>query len=238
MSEWHAFAGRDSLDQALAAEVATRLERGVAAHGTAYLVVSGGSTPARFFSLLARAYLEWSRILVLLADERCVAPQHDDSNERLVRETLLTGPAAQAEFLSLIPAPDDEIASVAGLSTLLAALPRFDVVILGMGEDAHTASLFPCSPELRDGLTTQEGALITNPKTAPHRRVSLSRHRLQNTQCGIIHIVGDKKRAMFELRLARSLAGDSSAARRSDDETRYPINAFLGPIGFDCWWAP
>lgn len=226
MSEWRAFAGRDSLDQALAAEVATRLERGVAARGTAYLVVSGGSTPARFFSLLACTNLEWSRILVLLADERCVAPQHEDSNERLVRETLLTEHAARAEFLSLIPAPDDEVASIAGLSTLLASLPRFDVVILGMGEDAHTASLFPCSSELRDGLTTQEGALITNPKTAPHQRVSLSKHRLQNTRCGIIHIVGDKKRVVFE------------QARRSDDETRYPISAFLGSIGFDCWWAP
>ncbi len=226
MSEWRAFAGRDSLDQALAAEVATRLEQGVAARGAAYLVVSGGSTPARFLALLARANLDWRRVLVLLADERWVAPGHEDRNERMVRETLLTAHAAQAELLSLISTLDDEQVSIARLSTLLASLPRFDVVILGMGEDAHTASLFPCSAELSAGLTTQQGALITHPKTAPHQRVSLSKHRLQNTRCGIIHIVGDKKKAVFE------------RARRCDDETRYPITAFLGSIGFDCWWAP
>ena len=171
MSDWHAFADRETLDQALAANVAARLQQGIAARGAAHLVVSGGSTPIKLFSMLADADIEWGRVVVLLADERWVPVDHEDSNERLVREMLLTGKAKSAQFLSLLPTPDDEITNIAGLSTMLGSLPRFDVVILGMGEDAHTASLFPCATALRAGLTTEQGALITRPRHASHQRV-------------------------------------------------------------------
>ena len=226
MSDWHTFADRESLDQALATHVASRLQEGIAVRGTAHLVVSGGSTPKQLFSMLADADIEWARVVVLLADERWVPIDHEDSNERLVRETLLTGKAQSAQFLSLLPTPGDEIANIAGVSTLLGSLPRFDVVLLGMGEDAHTASLFPCAAALEEGLTTEQGALITRPRNAPHQRVSMSKRRLQATEHGVIHIVGEKKKAVLEL------------ARKSGDELRYPISAFLGPAGFDCWWAP
>ena len=139
MSDWHTFLDRESLDQALATHVASRLQQGIAGRGTAHLVVSGGSTPIRLFSILADADIEWDRVVVLLADERWVPVDHEDSNERLVRETLLIGKAKLAHFLSLLPTPGDEITNIAGLSTLLGSLPRFDVVLLGMGEDAHTA---------------------------------------------------------------------------------------------------
>ena len=226
MSDWHAFADRETLDQALATYVVSRLQQGIAEHGTAHLVVSGGSTPIHLFSILADADVEWGRVVVLLADERWVPVHHEDSNERLIRETLLTGRAKSAQFLSLLPTPDDETTNIAGLSTLLGSLPRFDVVLLGMGEDAHTASLFPCAAALREGLMTQQGALITRPRNAPHQRVSMSKRRLQATEHGVIHIVGEKKKTVLEL------------ARQSEDEMRYPISAFLGPAGFDCWWAP
>ena len=226
MSDWHTFADRGSLDQALATHVASRLQQGIAERGTAHLVVSGGSTPIKLFSILADADIEWDRVVVLLADERWVPVDHEDSNERLVRETLLIGKAKSAQFLSLLPTPDDEITNIAGLSTLLGSLPRFDVVLLGMGEDAHTASLFPCAAGLREGFTTAQGALITRPRNAPHQRVSMSKRRLQATEQGVIHIVGEKKKAVLE------------QARKSEDEMRYTISAFLGPAGFDCWWAP
>ena len=226
MSDWHAFPDRESLDQALAAYVVLRLQQGITERGTAHLVVSGGSTPLNLFSILADADVEWGRVVVLLADERWVQVDHEDSNERLVQHTLLTGKAKSAQFLSLLPSPDDEITNISGLTSLLRSLPRFDVVLLGMGEDAHTASLFPCSTALREGLTTEEGALITRPRNAPHQRVSMSKRRLQATEHGVIHIVGERKKTVLEM------------ARKSEDEMRYPISAFLGPAGFDCWWAP
>lgn len=226
MSEWYTFDDRETLDQALAEHVTSKLAQGISARGVAHLVVSGGSTPAALFSLLADADLAWQHVVVMLADDRWVPADHEDSNERLVRETLLTGRAKQAQFLSLLPTPDDEVANVAGLSTLLRSVPRFDVVLLGMGEDAHTASLFPCASALKEGLTTDAGALVTRPRSAPHQRVSLSRRRLEMTDCGVIHIVGQNKKSVLE------------AAIKSGDEMRHPISAFWGPSGFDCWWAP
>ena len=226
MSEWYTFDDRKTLDQALAEHVTSKLAQGISARGVAHLVVSGGSTPAALFSLLADADLAWQHVVVMLADDRWVPADHEDSNERLVRETLLTGRAKQAQFLSLLPTPDDEVANLAGLSTLLRSVSRFDVVLLGMGEDAHTASLFPCASALKEGLTTDAGALVTRPRTAPHQRVSMSRRRLEMTDCGVIHIVGQNKKSVLE------------AAIKSGDEMRHPISAFWGPSGFDCWWAP
>ena len=226
MSEWYTFDDREKLDQALAEHVQSKLAQGISARGAAHLVVSGGSTPAALFSLLADADLEWQHVVVMLADDRWVPADHEDSNERLVREMLLAGRAKQAQFLSLLPTPNDEVANLAGLSTVLRSMPRFDVVLLGMGEDAHTASLFPCASALKEGLTTDAGALVTRPQTAPHQRVSMSRRRLEMTDCGVIHIVGQNKKSVLE------------AAIKSGDEMRHPISAFWGPSGFDCWWAP
>ena len=226
MPEWRPHADRETLDQALAETVADCLRAGIADRGNAYLVVSGGSTPANLFARLARASLDWSRVVITLADERWVATDHQDSNERLVRATLLTEQAKAAAFLSLVEIPNDAARNLSQVSERLAALPEFDVVLLGMGEDAHTASLFPCAHELERGLTTVESVLITHPQNAPYERISLSKQRLLRTRCGMIHIVGDKKKAVFE------------AASAVGDETTHPINAFLGPAGFDCWWAP
>ena len=230
MSDWHIFADRPALEAALAAEVATRLAQGIAQRGKAHLVVSGGSTPLQLFSLLSQTDIDWTKVVVLLADERWVDVEHDDSNERMVRSVLLSGRAADAEFFSLVPALDDAKVKVSSVSQALLSMPRFDVVILGMGEDAHTASLFPCSEEIAEGLKTDQGALITRPTTAPHQRISLSKQRLQNTEYGVVHIVGEKKRSVAE------------QAIRSSDELAYPVSAFIGEdtgaTGFDCWWAP
>ncbi len=103
MSDWHVFADRAALEAALAAEVATRLAQGIAQRGKAHLVVSGGSTPLQLFSLLSQTEIDWAKIVVLLADERRVAVEHQDSNERMVRNVLLSGHAADAEFFLWLP---------------------------------------------------------------------------------------------------------------------------------------
>ena len=226
MPDMQVFDDRKTLDTALAAAVSERLQAALASRDKAYLVVSGGSTPANLFALLARTPIAWHRVVVLLADERWV-PAHDkDRNERLVRESLLTQHARDAAFISLIPASVEGEADIASVSAAVAALPTFDVVLLGMGEDAHTASLFPCSAELQAGMTTHEGVLITRPASAPHTRVSLTKHRLSNTRHGMLHIVGEAKKTVLQ------------QAVESGDEMRFPVSAFTSQPGFDCWWAP
>jgi 6-phosphogluconolactonase len=151
----------------------------------------------------ARTAIDWDRVVVLLADERWVADDDKDRNERLVRETLLTQNASDAEFVSLIPASGEDDNDIASVLATLASLPEFDVVLLGMGEDAHTASLFPCAAELAAGMTTHDDALITRPLSAPHTRVSLSKNRLLNTRHGMLHIVGEKKKSVLEMAVTK-----------------------------------
>ena len=139
----------------------------------ASLVVSGGSTPLPFFRALYGKDLDWGRVDVLLADERWVEENDDASNTRLVRENLLQNKAASARFLSLKQpgaTPSEGLERVkAELANL--ALP-IDVLILGMGNDGHTASLFPDAPELDQALDTDSTAIVApmTPPSQPQKR--------------------------------------------------------------------
>lgn len=205
MSEWHRFSSRADLDQGLAAFAAQTLAQAIESRGHGYLVVSGGSTPMGFFKELSlNSSLDWSKVTVTLADERWVAADHADSNEALVRQNLLQNAACSARFASLYSDDDTPEAGVALLDAEFSALPTFDLVILGMGGDAHTASLFPNTPALIQGLDPQSphALIAVHPATAPHARISMTLSRLLRTQNLVLHITGTNKAEVFEQAIA------------------------------------
>ncbi len=223
----HHFESASTLDKALADTVVSKLAHAIDSRGHASLVVSGGSTPKGLFALLSEAALDWARVTVVLADERWVEADHDDANRRMVRESLLRGTASGATFISLADAYPDTGAALHDVERALADIDQFDVVILGMGLDGHTASLFPCSLELREGLTTAAAALVTQPTTAPHKRISLSRKRLLATHYGALHIVGNEKKKVLV------------DAQKLGLQTIKPAAGFIEPDGpFELWFAP
>ena len=167
MSEQHRYGSRDELDAALTQAIATQLSQGIASRGSASLVVSGGSTPKGLFKTLSSTELDWKRVTVLLADERWVSETHADSNSAMVKSLLLQGEAAAATWIDFGAGQEDADAEVARVAEILSAMDSFDVVVLGMGADSHTASLFPCSIELPEGLSTKAPVLMTQPTTAP-----------------------------------------------------------------------
>lgn len=222
------FASAAQLDQKLAANVANLLEHAVAERGRATLVVSGGSTPVNFFRTLSRAEIPWAQVSVTLADERWVSGEDDDSNEKLVRENLLVNRAREASFIPLKREYDTPAQAEDELNQALEALGTFDVVILGMGGDGHTASLFPKAVNLAAGLDMHSGksCLAVDPVTAPHLRMSMTLPRLLDARQIIIHITGQKKKAIFD------------RAQAEGDSLSLPISAFIkqsiSPVTL-CW---
>ena len=142
-----------SLATRLADDIAAWLAEGIEARGAASLVVPGGSTPGLLFDALSTRALAWDKVTVTLDDERWVDPGDPASNERLVRARLITGRAAAARFVGLKTADESAADAVVDVERRLAAIAQpFDVVLLGMGEDGHTASLFPGSAALKASL--------------------------------------------------------------------------------------
>ena len=191
---------REALGRALAEDIAGRLGEAIEARGAASLVVSGGSTPAPMFAALARADIDWSKVVVTLADERWVAPDHEDSNEALVRRTLLVGRAAEATFVPLYREAPSPEAALGSVHAALAETPRpFDVVVLGMGNDAHTASLFPDAPELERAMSERDSLVwITRPPSVAQARITLTAAALLDSRHCVLHVCGADKREVLE----------------------------------------
>ena len=137
----------------LADDIAARLTEAINLRGAASLVVPGGSTPGPLFDALSALEVAWDKVVVTLNDERWVDPPDPASNEQLVRTRLISGRAAAARFVGLKAGAASAAAAVDAVERRLGAVPHpFDVMLLGMGEDGHTASLFPGSPQLAASL--------------------------------------------------------------------------------------
>jgi 6-phosphogluconolactonase len=223
------FENTSALDIELAEKVVELLAADIEARGAASLVVSGGRTPLGFFHLLSQQILDWSAVTVTLADERWVNADHQDSNEKLVRENLLINEAHQATFISLKNAAENAIDGESECEQALASTAQFTVVILGMGDDGHTASLFPGADALALGLDMNSGrtAIAVTPTEAPHQRMSMTLPRLLNTQQLIIHISGPNKQDVLQ------------AAQAGEDATELPIRAILNQQAapLSVYWA-
>mgnify|MGYP003138315522 FL=1 len=179
-----------------------------------------------FFKALAAKSLPWERLDITLADERWVGEESPDSNARLVREHLLQGAASAANFIPLTcdaSTPEEGVETIAQQAASL-AWPA-SVVILGMGGDGHTASLFPDSRELDLALATDELLVAVRTPSQPQPRITFSADRLHQARRHFLHITGDDKRAV----LAKALNGD--------DVRQLPVRVFLTcPLAI--YWAP
>lgn len=194
-----------TLAQKLAADIAQRLRAAVTERGQALLAVSGGKSPVPLFQQLSQQALPWAQVTVLLVDERCVPPDHPDSNSALVRQHLLQGEAAAARWLPFFDAlphfhADTDLPTLtATANQRLQGLPwPLDVAVLGMGEDGHTASLFPQAPGLEVALSSTDPVAWTRPDTAPHARLTLTLPTLLAAHCLVLPLQGPTKQAVFE----------------------------------------
>ncbi|WP_298440206.1 6-phosphogluconolactonase [uncultured Ferrimonas sp.] len=228
MPVFKSFANGDALVEKLADKIAQQLQHAIDERGRASLIVSGGSTPLPLFRKLSDIGIEWAEVSVSLADERWLPVDDAESNERLVRNHLLQGKAASAHFCGLVTMHATPAEGIGMATERLAHMPKpFDVVILGMGNDGHTASLFPCAAELDNGLSSEQLLVPMQPTTAPHARISFSLKALLNARQIYLHIAGASKKQVLDQALS------------SRDIKAMPIRAFLDqhrtPV--DVYWS-
>ena len=208
----------------LADKLAGELKGYLLTHDTATLCVPGGTTPGPVFDTLSAVHLDWDRVTVLLSDERWVPEDSPRSNAKLVRERLLTGPAAAARFLPFTGDTETPEESLPALEEALAPHLPITVLLLGMGADMHTASLFPGADRLAEALAPGAPPLMAmRAPGAPEPRVTLTAPVLADAMSTHVVITGAEKRAALEK--ARGLPPEQA-----------PIRAIL--TGATVHWAP
>ncbi|QCB45955.1 6-phosphogluconolactonase [Hydrogenophaga sp. PAMC20947] len=190
---------------ALALTIADELRAALAERGQATLAISGGKSPIALFEQLREQALDWSHVTVMLVDERCVAHDHADSNTALVRQHLLQGAASAATFVALFDAIPADLSEAALLDLVNSANQRLstlafplDVIVLGMGEDGHTASLFPAAPGLDNALASAGPIAWVRPATAPHARLTLTLPVLQMARHVHLPLSGENKLKVYQ----------------------------------------
>ena len=197
-TKWYSAPDRTQIGRDLSQYLTDELQRVLVHNQRASLALSGGRTPIPLLQALAQEPLPWHNIEIILTDERWVNEDHSDSNAALVKHYLLQGPASSACF---IPLKNQATSANIGQQACHHALQQMkrplDLLLLGMGNDGHTASLFPCCPELAAAMdpTNPQLCLATRPTTAIHNRINLTYTMLTQARQRILHICGDDKLA-------------------------------------------
>lgn len=223
---------RDALDTALAESLRAQIADAIEERGRAVLALAGGGTPLAMYRRLAKAPLDWSRVALLPTDERCVPRTHPARNASVLEAAFSA--AHGAILLPLGSADGGPAASLAQAQAALAALLEpFDAIVLGMGNDGHTASLFPGAPQLEAALAANApDALRIDPDPlppeAPFARITLSAARLKRTRVMHLVILGKEKRAALH------------RAQHSRDVLATPLSALLhaDDVRLHIHWSP
>lgn len=229
--EFLEFPSAGMLVAALATRISDLLREGIHRRGQASLAVSGGSTPIPLFVRLAETDLQWDKVTVSLVDERWVEPEAPDSNENLVRTWLLRYKAAAARF---IPMKTREATAVQG-EEACAILQRTiplppDCLILGMGNDGHTASLFPGAKNLDAAVDLHSGkiCMAMQPPAASHERMTMTLPAILASRQLFLLLQGEDKKKTL------ALAQEEGDAREMP--VRFILRQVTTPLAV--YWSP
>lgn len=216
---WHVCADADSVAEAALEYIARAAADTIARRGTFSIVLSGGGTPRPIYERARYLSTSWNRWQVYFADERCVPAGHRDRNDVMARRVWLDHVPIPRQHVHAIPAEEGAEAAAAAYTREVAGQACFDLVLLGMGEDGHTASLFPGQPSGPEPDAPAALAVHDAPKP-PAERVSLSAARLS---------------AAFRMLLIVTGEGKRDAVRRLHAGEDIPVRSLRPQCGIDVW---
>lgn len=192
LSQWHVFASVGELEEAAVAYILAAANTAIVAHGAFHLVLAGGTTPRYVYEVLRAEQADWRRWHIYFGDERCLPPQHPERNSRMAMVSWLAHVPIPALQIHPIPSELGAEAAARAYTEVVKEVPRFDLVLLGLGEDGHTASLFPMHAWERAVSWPPVLPVHDAPKPPPDR-VSLSLDRLSATESVLFLVSGAGK---------------------------------------------
>ena len=189
---------REALASWFAQHIADILEKAIAKNGRASIAVSGGGTPKQLFAALSNHKIAWEKVYVTLVDERWVASDSDRSNAKLVADLLIQNEASKVNFLPLYHA-DISASDIETKRNQYEAITPFDIAILGMGADGHTASFFPGGTKLADAVDPSTDTMLIDIEAegAGEPRVTFTLPPLVGAGETILHIEGQEKHCLL-----------------------------------------
>lgn len=212
------FSSNIELAKNLANDISLKLQKSIDEKGKATLLLSGGNTPKLFLQELSKIDIDWEKVTVGLVDERWIESSLEDSNAYLLKENLFINNAKKANFVGLFIAQvNAKLAEKICSKVYEKEFKEITVLVLGMGNDAHTASLFPNNERLEEAfdLENKNFCININPTTAPYSRMSLTLSAILSAKNIVLHIEGEKKLEVY------------NDVLKSDDFYKYPINSVL-----------
>ena len=228
------FNSKEELTAALALDIEQRIVAGIIKDNRAVICVSGGSSPKPAYQHLSELPIAWEKVDVVMVDERWVEPSHDKSNETFIKQTLLQNEAEKANFLPMKNLQSSAFEGQAECENAFQALKQpFDITILGMGPDGHTASLFPHAQGLEKALSTNN--LVCAIEAIPSKvtgditqRMSLSLHGIKQSKVIKLLISGEEKLSVYK------------QAKLSGNVEDMPLRAVLNQtdVEVQVYWAP
>lgn len=204
---WHVFPSAEAVRNNAVEVICRAADEAIARHGIFRLVLAGGTTPQAIYGALADVSAQWAKWQIWFGDERCLPPEHPERNSRMARLTWLDRVAIPAAQINAIPAELGAKAGATAYAEALRDIPEFDLVLLGLGEDGHVASLFPGQAWGADADAPAALAVFDAPKPPPER-ISLSARRLAWARRVLFVVTGATKRDA----VARWRAGEALPA--------------------------
>ncbi len=189
ISRWHTFQTQDEINQATLNRILAAAQQAIAERGSFSIVLAGGSTPKNVYALLKNAQADWSNWHVYHNDDRCLPVDDSERNSLMARTTWLNHVSIPARQIHDIPAELGNVEGAKAYAKTLAGVPEFDLVLLGLGEDGHTASLFPNQPV----DNSADAVPVFDAPKPPADRITVSQQRLSNTREVIFLVTGAGK---------------------------------------------